>query len=178
MAKSRPSPAEETRLDKVFWVARRMKNETHQQRQNGGVTTAQTPVMGGSDKQVYLECLLLIERLHRRFLDVIKLELDRLGIKDVNNVQTLILYNIGEAEMTVGELTSRGYYLGSNVSYNLKKLVENSYLEQERSPYDRRSVRVRLSPKGLELYGSIDALHDEHVAAVRPAEITGANWPP
>lgn len=148
-----------------------MKNETHRQRQNGGVTTAPTPV-DGNDKQVYLECLLLIERLHRRFLDVIKLELDRLGIKDVNNVQSLILYNIGEAEMTVGELTSRGYYLGSNVSYNLKKLVENGYLEQERSPYDRRSVRVRLSPKGLDLYGRVDALYDEHVAAVYPADIT------
>ena len=80
-------------------------------------------------KTVYLECLQLIERLHRRFLDVVKGELDRLGIADVSNVQSLILYAIGDSEMSVGELTTRGYYLGSNVTYNLKKLVENGYLE-------------------------------------------------
>ncbi len=113
--------------------------------------------------QVYLESLQLIERLHRRFLDVVKVELDRLGTQDINNIQTLILYNIGNGEMTVGELTSRGYYLGSNVSYNVKKLVENQYLEQERSPYDRRSVRLRLSPKGLTLYGQIAELYQRHV---------------
>ena len=89
-------------------------------------------------KQSYLETIRLIERLHRRFLDVIKTELDRLGIEDINNVQSLILSNISSEQLTVGELTARGYYLGSNVSYNVKKLVENGYLNQERSPHDRR----------------------------------------
>jgi len=117
-------------------------------------------------KEVYLQSLQLIERLHRRFLDVIKVELDRLGTQDINNIQTLILYNIGEDEMTVGDLTSRGYYLGSNVSYNVKKLVENKYLEQQRSPYDRRSVRLHLSPKGLALYGHINAIYEPHVASL------------
>ena len=117
--------------------------------------------------EVYLESLQLIERLHRRFLDVVKVELDRLGTQDINNIQTLILYNIGDGEMTVGELTSRGYYLGSNVSYNVKKLVENQYLEQERSPYDRRSVRLRLSPKGLNLYGQIAQLYGRHVETLQ-----------
>ena len=96
-------------------------------------------------KQSYLETIRLIERLHRRFLDVIKTELDRLGIEDINNVQTLILSNISNEQLTVGELTARGYYLGSNVSYNVKKLVENGYLIQERSPHDRRMSRVRVS---------------------------------
>src|ERR1041385_2893719 len=99
----------------------------------------------------YLEVISLIERLHRHFLEVVKLELEGLGIHDINNVQGLMLFNIGEAEMTVGELTLRGCYLGSNVSYNLKKLVENGYVEQARSPHDRRSVHVRLTPKGREL---------------------------
>jgi DNA-binding MarR family transcriptional regulator len=117
-------------------------------------------------KATYLESLQLIERLHRQFLDVVKVELDHLGHNDVSNVQSLILYNIGDAEMTVGELTSRGYYLGSNVTYNLKKLVENGYLEQERSTYDRRSVRIRLSEKGLELRGEIDVIYQRHVAAL------------
>ena len=99
-------------------------------------------------KEQYLISTRLIERLHRRFLDVIKAELDRLGIEDINNVQTLILFNINEEQLTVGELTVRGYYLGSNVSYNVKKLVENDYLIQERSAHDRRMTRVRLSAEG------------------------------
>jgi DNA-binding MarR family transcriptional regulator len=104
----------------------------------------------------------LIERLHRRFLDVIKTELDRLGIEDINNVQTLILSNISSEQLTVGELTARGYYLGSNVSYNVKKLVENGYLNQERSPHDRRMTRVRVSEKGLELCERIDELYEKN----------------
>jgi len=117
-------------------------------------------------KRVYLDSLQLIERLHRRFLDVVKVELDRLRIQDINNIQSLILYNVGRDEMTVGELTSRGYYLGSNVSYNVKKMVENGYLEQERSPHDRRSIRLRLSEKGLDLYEKINALYETHVVTL------------
>lgn len=110
-------------------------------------------------KESYLETIRLIERLHRRFLDVIKTELDRFGIEDINNVQALILSNIGNETLTVGELTARGYYLGSNVSYNVKKLVENGYLSQERSPHDRRMTRVRVSERGLALCERIDALY-------------------
>jgi DNA-binding MarR family transcriptional regulator len=115
-------------------------------------------------KQSYLETIRLIERLHRRFLDVIKTELDRLGIEDINNVQSLILSNISNEQLTVGELTARGYYLGSNVSYNVKKLVENGYLNQERSPHDRRMTRVRVSEKGLELCQRIDDLYRKNAA--------------
>lgn len=114
-------------------------------------------------KQIYTESILLIERLHRRFLDVVKTELDRLKIDDINNVQTLILYNISTEQLTIGELTNRGYYLGSNVSYNVKKLVENAYLVQERAPHDKRSTRIRLSDKGLELCKKIDELYQRNV---------------
>jgi len=117
-------------------------------------------------KELYLEALQLIERLHRQFLDVVKAELDRMDIKDCNNVQALILYNIGADEMTVGELTTRGYYLGSNVTYNLKKLVENGFVEQERSAHDRRSVRIRLSVKGQELHVFMENLYHKHVQAL------------
>ena len=110
----------------------------------------------------YLAVISLVERLHRHFLDVVKLELDRLGIRDINNVQSLMLFNIGDAEMTVGELTLRGCYLGSNVSYNLKKLVETGYVEQARSPHDRRSVHVRLAPKGRELCDRLAEMHQRH----------------
>jgi len=117
-------------------------------------------------KEHYVQTTRLIERLHRRFLDVIKAELDRLGIEDINNVQTLILFNINVDQLTVGELTARGYYLGSNVSYNVKKLVENGYLLQERSAHDRRMTRVRLSQKGLELTAKIDELYARNAAEI------------
>ena len=121
-------------------------------------------------KKIYIESILLIERLHRRFLDVIKTELDRLKISDINNVQTLILYNINNEQLTIGELTNRGYYLGSNVSYNVKKLVENGFLIQERSPHDKRSTRIKLSDKGLSLCQKIDELYQRNVDALATAE--------
>ncbi len=114
-------------------------------------------------KQVYTESILLIERLHRRFLDVVKAELDRLKIDDVNNVQTLILYNIGDEQLTIGELTNRGYYLGSNVSYNVKKLVENGYLEQARALHDKRSTRIKLSDKAIALCKKVDELYQRNI---------------
>lgn len=117
-------------------------------------------------KPVYINTILLLERLHRRFLDVIKAELDRQRIQDLNNVQTLILYNIGDEELTVGELTNRGYYLGSNVSYNVKKLVEFDYLIQERAMHDKRSVKVKLSEKGKDICRQVDDLYQRHIKAL------------
>lgn len=114
----------------------------------------------------YYEATALIERLHRQFLDVLKVELERAGILDINNVQSLILHNIGDDELTVGELTVRGYYLGSNVSYNVKKMVENDYLIQERSIHDKRSVRVKLSEKGRKLNDALGRLYKVHEAAL------------
>ena len=114
----------------------------------------------------YLEALTLVERLHRRLLDVIKDEFDRRGRADINSVQALLLYNIGDKELTAGELRTRGYYLGSNVSYNVKKMLENGYIVQERSPHDRRSVRVRLSEKGLALHAKLNKMHERHIAAI------------
>ena len=117
-------------------------------------------------QSAYLEIIALVERLHRQFLELVKLELDTNGVHDINNVQAMILYNIGDLEMTVGELTLRGCYLGSNVSYNLKKMLENGYIVQERSSHDRRSVRVRLSEKGLALQVKMKAMHERHLASL------------
>jgi DNA-binding MarR family transcriptional regulator len=111
----------------------------------------------------YLDVISLIERLHRQFLDVVRLELDGMGALDINNVQALMLFNIGDAEMTVGELTLRGCYLGSNVTYNVKTMVEQGYLAYQRSLYDRRSVHVRLTEKGKKLRDELMAVHRRHV---------------
>jgi len=115
---------------------------------------------------LYLEALTLIERLHRRLLDIIKDEFDRCGRSDVNAVQALLLYNIGDSELSAGELRTRGYYLGSNVSYNLKKLVEAGYIHHERSDSDRRSVRVRLTEKGREVHDMLDRLYSRHLQSI------------
>jgi DNA-binding MarR family transcriptional regulator len=123
----------------------------------------------------YLEVISLIERLHRQLLEVVKLELDGIGIHDINNVQGMILFNIGDAQMTVGELTLRGCYLGSNVSYNVKKMVENRYLARERSVHDRRAIHVRLTKKGRDLRDRLSVMHQRHVEMLGQTAITEAD---
>ena len=120
----------------------------------------------------YFNVISLVELLHRQFLELVKLELEGLRIHDINNVQGMMLFSIGDAEMTVGELTLRGCYLGSNVSYNVKKMVENGYLVQERSLHDRRSIHVHLSEKGCELRDSLTAMHQRHLEILSQAEFT------
>jgi DNA-binding MarR family transcriptional regulator len=119
-------------------------------------------------KPLYLEALTLVERLHRRLLDVIKDEFERQGRDDVNSVQALLLYNIGDKELTASELRTRGYYLGSNVSYNVKKLVEMNYLHHARSRVDRRSVRISLTEKGREVHTIVRNLYEKHVRTIEP----------
>ena len=110
----------------------------------------------------YLDTLALVERLHRLLLDVIKDEFERVGVLDINAVQALLLFNVGTNEVTAGELKSRGYYQGSNVSYNLKKLVEMGYMHHQRCEIDRRSVRVRLTPRGREVAAIVHKLFERH----------------
>ena len=127
--------------------------------------TLHSPVLDGSLKTLmvgYLDSLALVERLHRLLLDVVKDEFERLGILEINSVQALLLFNVGENEVTAGELKSRGYYQGSNVSYNLKKLVELGYMHHQRSEIDRRSVRVRLTEKGRRVRGQLSELFARH----------------
>jgi DNA-binding MarR family transcriptional regulator len=121
---------------------------------------------GAEVRPAYLEALTLVERLHRRLLDVIKDEFDRRGRSDINAVQALLLYNIGDSELTAGELRTRGYYLGSNVSYNVKKLVEMDYLHHSRSRIDRRSVRISLTPEGKDVRDIVASLYEKHVFTV------------
>ncbi|MEZ5892680.1 MAG: MarR family transcriptional regulator [Parvularculaceae bacterium] len=132
----------------------------------------------GSDPEAlesgYLQLLHLVERLHRQLLDVIKDELERIGQTDINSVQALLLYNIGDAELTPGELRSRGHYLGSNVSYNLKQLVEKGYIKDERSNTDRRSKRVSLTDTGLAIRDTITALFERQLLSVE--QVGGVNF--
>ena len=121
----------------------------------------------------YLEMLSLVERLHRLLLDVIKDEFERVGILEINAVQALLLFNIGENEVTAGELKSRGYYQGSNVSYNLKKLVDTGYMHHQRCAIDRRSVRVRLTQKGRDVRQLIAHLFARHADGLQEKGLVG-----
>ncbi len=119
----------------------------------------------------YLEALALVERLHRLLLDVIKDEFERVGVLEINAVQALLLFNIGDNEVTAGELKTRGYYQGSNVSYNLKKLVEMDYMHHQRCEIDRRSVRVRLTPKGREIRDVVTDLFQRHAEGLETRNV-------
>ncbi len=119
----------------------------------------------------YLEALSLVERLHRLLLDVIKDEFERVGVLEINAVQALLLFNIGDNEVTAGELKSRGYYQGSNVSYNLKKLVEMGYMHHQRCEIDRRSVRVRLTEDGRMIRNTVSELFERHAVGLQAAQV-------
>ncbi len=139
---------------------------------------ADTTILDGSNKALmlgYLENLALLERLHRLLLDVIKDEFERVTLLEINSVQALLLFNIGENEVTAGELKSRGYYQGSNVSYNLKKLVELGYMHHQRSEVDRRSVRVRLTEKGRRVRIMLNDLFARHAEGLLKRGLIGAD---
>ena len=119
-----------------------------------------------AQEKSYLETLNLVERLHRQLLDVIKDELDRREEREINSVQALLLFNVGDQELSAGELRTRGHYLGSNVSYNLKKLVELGYIHHERSEVDRRSVLVRLTKKGEAVSETLRELFERHLGSL------------
>lgn len=127
-------------------------------------------------KESYFEIVVMVERLHRLFLEVVKEELDNLSYLDITSVQALILYNIGRNnQLTVGELTNKGYYLGSNVSYNLRKMVKNGYVSQVPSAHDRRSSHVKLSQKGQELFSKLEKAFMRHTESIQSNSSEGMN---
>jgi DNA-binding MarR family transcriptional regulator len=128
-----------------------------------------------SIRKHYLETLNLVERLHRQLLDVIKDELDRRDEREINSVQALLLFNVGDQELTAGELRTRGHYLGSNVSYNLKKLVDAGYIHHERSEADRRSVLVRLTRKGEAVRDMLREMFDRHLGSLEAVGNVGGD---
>jgi DNA-binding MarR family transcriptional regulator len=122
----------------------------------GLVSAAGEPAAESVMKSAYIETMTLVERLHRRFLDIVRIELERMGENDINNVQSLILFHMGDKDMSVGELTARGYYLGTNVGY----------VGQRSSMRDRRSVRVFLTSKGEDMRERLDAAFARHAGLI------------
>lgn len=113
---------------------------------------------------MYIEVPSKFERLHRLFLEVVSREIENLGYRDLSAIQALLLYRIADQKLSVSDVTRSGYYLGSNVSYNLKRLIKNGYVIQERSSYDARSRYIYLSaPKGISFYKSLEKRVAEHL---------------
>jgi len=133
--------------------------------------------IGNTAAASYTDITRLIERLHRRYLDVIRYELSQMGVDDINAVQALLLLNVQNSEVSIRELVDRGYYIGSNVTYNVRHLVDTDYLDQERSERDRRSVRIRATKKGNELCKSLAAMETRHAEALgADGERVDAAW--
>jgi DNA-binding MarR family transcriptional regulator len=114
----------------------------------------------------YANMIHLVERLHRRLMDVVTEAVGRANIQDVNAVQAIMLYNIADQELTVSELRERDYYMGSNSSYNVKKLVEGGFLCYAKSRIDRRTVRISLGVRGKEVHGIVARAYQKHAATV------------
>lgn len=120
--------------------------------------------------QMYHEIARIIERMHRRYLDVLRIELGRIGIDDVSPVQVMMLMNISTGEISVRDLIERGYYLGSNASYNLKQLVDQGYVDRAASPRDKRAARLKLSVRGAELCEQLRRMSTLHADALIRAD--------
>lgn len=112
----------------------------------------------GSGSGSVLDLPRLIERMHRRYLDVVRLEMTRINVQDISPVQVMMLSNIGLEEISVRDLIERGYYLGSNASYNLKQLVECGYVTRQAATRDRRLARLKLSDSGKRVLDQLNKL--------------------
>lgn len=133
-------------------------------RQPQSVESDASPVAG--DVTAYHDIARIVERMHRRFLDLVRLELERRGADDLSPIQALMVLLIGDDELSVRDLMERGYFLGSNASYNLKNLVESGYVDRAASQRDRRSARLRLSEKGQTLCQSLRRMEAEQAEAL------------
>jgi DNA-binding MarR family transcriptional regulator len=114
---------------------------------------------------VYSEATRLCERLHRRYLDIVRLALSRAGDDAITPVQALMLVDVGDGEVELRDLLDRGYYLSTTATYNLRKLAECGYVEQTRSQRDRRMSRIRLTRRGQELRDRLESLDSERCQA-------------
>lgn len=123
----------------------------------------------------YLDVLHFVDRLHRLTLDLIKDGFERRGFDEINSVQALLLFNIGDQELSSGDLRARGFYQGSNASYNVKKLAELGFLQQTRCANDRRSVRIRLTDRGRNVRDFVAELHAELERELRAEMATVAD---
>jgi len=125
---------------------------------------------------VYTDLGRVMESITRRFLDVLRMELARIGVTDLSPTQALMLLHIGTEELSVRDLLERGYYLGSNASYNLKHLVEAGYVDRSPSQRDRRAARLKLSDRGLATCEALKKLEATRADSLLRTDSDGADF--
>nr|WP_044549738.1 MarR family transcriptional regulator [Azospirillum lipoferum] len=125
---------------------------------------------------VYTDLGRVMESITRRFLDVLRMELARIGVTDLSPTQALMLLHIGTEELSVRDLLERGYYLGSNASYNLKHLVEAGYVDRSPSLRDRRAARLKLSEQGLATCEALKKLEAARADSLLRSDSDGADF--
>lgn len=119
----------------------------------------------------YFDLICSIERLNKLVADSVDAELGKMGLDEVSAVQALLLYKIGDQTMPIGEISSRGYYLGTNISYNLKKLIKAGYIKQTEADYDKRSSIIELTDKGLGFCDLLKKAFATHINTVKGEKI-------
>lgn len=127
-----------------------------------------TDVAEATVGETFLKSLTLLEQVHRRLHDVVKDDLERGGERSLTGVQALLLYEIGDGETPASTLRARGAFAGTSMSYNVKKLQEGGYLIQTRSSDDRRTVRLKLTPAGLDVRERVAQLFERQANALEP----------
>lgn len=115
--------------------------------------------------EAYVDLLHTVERAQRQLHETVGSELERAGVSDVTAVQALLLFHLGSETLTAAEIMHSGRYLGSNVSYNLKKLSELGRLETTR---DGGAPRFAATPSGRAIQQRLWALFNRQHMALQP----------
>lgn len=116
----------------------------------------------------YVELLRVLERAHRQLLETVSAELERSEVTDVNAVQALLLYHMGEEPLTAAEIKTSGRYLGSNVTYNLRKLIEAGRLVESRGPNGRGAPRFSPTEAGSQIRALVEGLFERQSSSLKP----------
>ena len=116
----------------------------------------------------FLKSLSLLEQAHRRLHDVVKDNLERGGERSLTGVQALLIYEIGDAETPASALRARGAFAGTSLSYNVKKLQEGGYINQNRSTTDKRTVHLSLTERGKRVREQVTNLFEKQANALGP----------
>ncbi len=103
-----------------------------------------------------------IVQAQKSFLELIEHELKLINEENLSAVQALIILNIGDNDVSLGDLVLKRGYSGSNASYNIKKIANEGYIEQIPSPHDKRSLILRLTNKGTDVFKKLKSAIDKH----------------
>lgn len=150
---------------KLLQAAVEVEKTGHNGTEHGSFAVANVlPNLSEGEQPVvtHLELARTVERINRRFADLLRIEMGKLGVVDIGPAQVMVLFTIGSDELSVRDLLDKGHYLGSNVSYYLKQLVDLGYIDRAASPRDRRSARISLTDRGRAVCDALRAADESY----------------